>query len=294
MQRINKISFLLIIIILLQPLGFTAKGSNDIPSDFCISSQEFQMLKLINDFRIKNRLPAVRLSKSLSYVAYNHTRDLYNHHPDEDFCNLHSWSQSDRWKSCCYTKDPTSQSCMNEKPKELTQYSFPGYELIYYESDSLDLQNVMDFWRKNTPTSDFFLNTGNWAKYKWSSMGVSIYKGYVSVWVGAGADIEGSPAVCDSKISSDSLSFVNPQKSTIVIDTIPTGRFHLISGSYPTLKEAKKSIEKAKLKGFNDVRIIKRDKTFRISLCSYASLEAAKKAKEKLKLIYKNIWVLKF
>jgi hypothetical protein len=72
----------------MQPSDFTAMGSNNIPADFCISSQEFHMLKLINDFRFKNRLPAVRLSKSLSYVAYNHTRDIYNHHPDEELVTI--------------------------------------------------------------------------------------------------------------------------------------------------------------------------------------------------------------
>jgi hypothetical protein len=183
---------------------------------------------------------------------------------------------------------------MNDKPKELTQYSFPGYELIYYESDTLNLQNVMDFWRRNIPTSDFFLNTGKWAKYKWTSIGISIYKGYVSIWVGVEMDLEGSPLICDNKIASDSISPANLQKSTIPIDSIPTSRFHLIFGSYPTLKQAQKSIEKVKLKGFNDARIIKKDKTFRISLCNYPTLEAAKKAKENLKLVFKNIWVLKF
>jgi len=293
MKKTSNLFFLFIIIFMtMQPMVFIATAVNDIPADFCISSQETNLIKLINDFRKKKHIPAIPASRSLSFVAYTHTHDLFNHHPDEDFCNLHSWSNSDRWKNCCYTKDPSSILCMNEKPKELTHYTAPGFELIYYENDSLNLQNVMDFWQSNAPSSDFLLNTGKWAKYSWKAIGVSIYKGYVSIWVGGETDWEGIISVCSTKSASDSTNLSTIQ--IIPMDTVPSGRFHLITGSYPTPEQALKSIIKVKQKGFNEARIIKKDKTYRVSICDYPTLEASKKGKEKFKMMFKNIWILKY
>jgi len=63
-----------------QPL---VKQGPPVPVSFCISAMEMELYGMINEYRVKYNLPPVPLSRSLSYVAHLHARDLFLHHPDQ-------------------------------------------------------------------------------------------------------------------------------------------------------------------------------------------------------------------
>jgi len=60
--------------------------------DVCLSATEYQLYRQINEYRKERGLDSVPLSKSLSYVAQVHVRDLAENHPHSKRCNMHSWS----------------------------------------------------------------------------------------------------------------------------------------------------------------------------------------------------------
>ena len=64
-----------------------------------ISEQEQQLYNLIMEYRAQKKLPSIPLSKSLTFVAQTHARDLGDNRPDEKKCNMHGglwiWSELD-------------------------------------------------------------------------------------------------------------------------------------------------------------------------------------------------------
>src|ERR1035437_4272893 len=115
--------------------GFSQVPGKEIPVTYCISPMEYKLYKMINDYRRRYDLPAIPLSKSLSYVASTHVKDLFNNHPDQDPCNAHSWSDKGPWKPFCYPRDEKKNNTVWDKPKELTNYKGKGYELVYWENN---------------------------------------------------------------------------------------------------------------------------------------------------------------
>jgi hypothetical protein len=61
-----------------------------------LSADEQQLYDFIMDYRKSMNLPAIPISQSLTYVAQTHSRDLAENRPDQDQCNLHSWSK--KWQ----------------------------------------------------------------------------------------------------------------------------------------------------------------------------------------------------
>jgi hypothetical protein len=57
------------------------------------SADERRLYNEIMDYRKSKNLPSIPLSKSLTYVAQMHSRDLAQNNPDQGKCNLHSWSK---------------------------------------------------------------------------------------------------------------------------------------------------------------------------------------------------------
>jgi len=72
--------------------------------------------KLINAYRAEKKLPNIPFSSKLTEVAELHAMDLMAHPPKGD-CNMHSWSDQEKWEGCCYTDDHKKASCMWDKPK---------------------------------------------------------------------------------------------------------------------------------------------------------------------------------
>ena len=113
--------FLILTLIFSVSFGFTQE----------LTKNEAELYELIMAYRKRKNLPKIPLSPSLTYVAQTHSKDLAENRPDVGNCNAHSWSENGKWTSCCYTSDHSKASCMWEKPKELSNYKFPGFEYPY-------------------------------------------------------------------------------------------------------------------------------------------------------------------
>jgi len=169
--------------------------------EFCISKTEFELYKLINNYRKDKGLPAIEFSKSLSFVAKTHAKDLAENYKESERCNMHSWSNKGDWSSCCYTKDHRKAKCMWGKPKELTNYSGIGYEIAFFSTYPADLANQAEAslkgWKKSKGHNSIIINRGQWKKAKWKSLGIGIYGDYVVAWFGQENDPEGKPRMCE-------------------------------------------------------------------------------------------------
>jgi len=155
----------------------------------CISNEEMKLYNLINEYRKENKLPAIPLSKSLSYVAKKHVMDM-----DENLKEMtHSWS------TCKYNASNNKTfTCMWLKPSELTNYKSNGYECVYSISDGDVLaEEALDTWKTSTAHNNVILNKSIWSSMKWNALGVGIYKNYAAIWFGEDLDEEEIPNVCN-------------------------------------------------------------------------------------------------
>lgn len=153
------------------------------------NAEEMRLFRLVNEYRVRNGLPEIPFSRSLTFVAQMHVRDLNSHPPDGD-CNMHSWSSNGSWSSCCYTLDHARAQCMWNKPRELTSYPGNGYECVLgglgqYQANAT---SAFEGWKRSHPHNAVLLNKGIWSKIHWRALGVGVYKNYASLWFGEEAD----------------------------------------------------------------------------------------------------------
>jgi hypothetical protein len=163
-----------------------------------ITEEELKLYQLIMDYRKSEGLPEIPLSKSLTYVAQVHCRDLADNKPDlKSGCNAHSWSDKGEWTACCYTRDHKQAECMWNKPKELTNYPGYGFEIAGGSSDPrykgfvMTAQYALESWQKSYHHNNVILNKDIWADSEWKAIGIGIYKGFTTVWFGKEEDPEG-------------------------------------------------------------------------------------------------------
>jgi hypothetical protein len=292
--------FLYLTVLLLLPIifsGFIPRESDpvmpqDLPDEFCISSEEYRLYKLINDFRKENDLAVIPISSSLSYVAKIHVRDLADNRPDTSYCNLNSWSANGPWTSCCHSKYKPEPECILNKPRELTQYDGEGHELCYWDSEGADPDTVFEFWATIEQAEDMILNREKWALYGWNSMGVGIYKGYASVWLGELVDSEPEPTIC-VKDSDKEMEIPREDKDNTVVPS-PTGRYYIIFGSFQDIETARQERKKFESQGFYKAKILIKNNNFRVSLSDHPSMEEAQEARSRMAEKYQKAWILKF
>jgi hypothetical protein len=207
-----------IFLLFLVPLQLMTMGQQDerklveIPSSFCISGMDFKLFTMINDYRARYGLAPIPLSKSLSYVAYTHVRDLLLYHPDQGPCNSHSWSANGTWKPFCYPRDENKKNSVWDKPKELTKYKGKGYEIVYWENGPAVIDSIIAFWKSVDYFNSFLMNTGKWNGKKWNAIGISIYENYAAAWFGEVPDPEGPATVCGS------VPPINPKKEQVNLE----------------------------------------------------------------------------
>lgn len=168
----------------------------------CLSQTEFELYKLINEYRAQKGLPEVKLSASLSFVARTHAKDQADNFKDGNRCNMHSWSNKGEWSSCCYTPDHKKAKCMWDKPRELTNYPADGFEISFYStypyaSPEAFAKDILNGWKKSPGHNEVIINKKIWKDMKWLAMGIGIYGDYANVWFGAVDDIAGEPALCE-------------------------------------------------------------------------------------------------
>ena len=176
----------------------------------CLSSEEQKLVKLINDYRIANRLPAVTVSRSMTAVSQWHTIDLVENNPAGGACNNHSWSgaRPDLWTAVCYTANHANASGMWYKPREITNgaYLDNGFENIYWHSSAATAENAFIGWKNSAGHRETILEQGIWNGMQWQSMGVGIYKNYAALWFGKAPDPQGGVNNCGSRSTGGSAT----------------------------------------------------------------------------------------
>jgi hypothetical protein len=257
-----------------------------IPDEFCVSLEEQLLFDKLNLLRKDYGKPAVDFSKSLSYVAKLHVEDLLRNHPDTSVCNLSSWSDKGEWTACCYNPYVPNQDCMWDKPKELTPYTYRGYELAGYFEGSFTVDSVINLWSNSKAVLDMLLTEGNFKEKKWICMGLSMNQDYVSVWFGQRADKMGEPDICTSEIAAvkaDSTALKPKSGET----------FYLIFGAFSDPKDAKEAVKRYKKNGFEEAGILKSEELTRVYLGKYDNLKEAMFAKQQLSYTYREAWIFK-
>jgi hypothetical protein len=187
------------------------KPGPDVPASFCISPAEMKLYNMINEYRKRFDLPAIPLSRSLSYVATTHARDLFLHHPDVAPCNFHSWSGKGHWKPFCYPRDENKKNSVWDKPKELTSYKGKGFEIVYWENNPVSIDSIIPFWRSIDYFNSFLMNAGKWTGKTWNAIGVGIFENYAVAWFGEITDPLDPPIVCGTVVEKKT----KPAKDTI-------------------------------------------------------------------------------
>jgi hypothetical protein len=268
-----------------------------IPDTYCLNEDELQLFNLLNRERQQKGLPKLELSKSLSYVAYLHVRDLYINRPDTvKGCNMHSWSSKGQWTPFCYPRDQTKRRSIWDKPKEITLYPGSAFEVVYYSEDKTGPVEIIELWKGVTPSAALIFNTGKYMKNHWKSAGVSIYKGYASLWLGESKDPETKIRLCSSDSVINSVVSKPSSKSNITREDISQaslGQYYLIFGSYPNFQLARQAQIDLINDGFKNAFIFEKEGKFRTALDKYETMEAARAAKKQLPNKYKNAWILK-
>lgn len=167
-------------------------------NDYCISELEIDLADKINKYRELKKLPAIPISKSLSYTAKIHLIDLIENNPVTKECNAHSWSGKGIWEECCY---PLDSDCIQSKASELTEYSADVAENIHWWEDAFHTpspQGALDGWIESHGHHIVIINE-EWARdFEWKALGVAIYKNYAAMWVGPEADTLAGPEKCET------------------------------------------------------------------------------------------------
>jgi len=275
-------------------LSLTGKTALAQLPDFCLTKDEYRLYTMINEYRAKNGIGIIPVSRSLCYVAKVHARDLYMNNPDTSFCSLNSWSDKGEWTACCHSRYTPSPVCIVNKPKELTKYPGEGHEIAYWDSEQLNPDTIMDFWKSVEVTRELLLNEKKWSFFSWKAIGVGMYKGYACVWVGDMLDTEPEPTLCADTPGADNLAmpFKTVQNNII---TKPEGRYYIIFGSFNTQEDAEKMVAKYRKEGFANAKIMVNDqKTYRVSLDDFPTQQDALNAKSKLGNGYKDAWITKY
>jgi hypothetical protein len=144
------------------------------------------LAKLINDYRASIELPRVPMSAKLTKVAAAHVRDLNEHKPTSEKCNMHSWSKHGPWSACCYDRSKAAARCMWAKPKEIAGYKGSGYEIAASASGIAPAQ-ALEQWQKSPLHHEVMINKRIWTK-PWKAIGVAIEGDYAVAWFGEETD----------------------------------------------------------------------------------------------------------
>ena len=291
-----------------------AKQQNMIPAGFRVSEEEMRLYRMINDYRRRYDLPSIPLSASLSYVASTHVKDLFFNHPDQDPCNFHSWSDKGPWKAFCYPRDENKKNSVWDKPREITGYKGKGYEIVYWENSSADIDSVFNLWRSVDYFNSFLMNTGKWQGTKWEAIGIGVYENYACAWFGQQPDPNGAPLLIgESLVKKEAVDAPKPQQSVNpetkteavsnkeqpgpAISTASTAAvaftYNIIIRSNVPLKDTTKIMKLYSEKGFTNIKSFEKDGKARISVYETKNrAEATAKLKE-IKTKYREAWLLK-
>lgn len=177
-------------IIFLLPAAVMLFASGMQIDSISLSDNDKKLAQLINDYRKKKNLSAIRISKSLTLVAKTHCEDLEKYSKEiKRGCNPHSWSKHGKWTRVDYYPDHRNAQGMWDKPRELSEYKGNGYEI---ECDGASSpEDALKLWKSSPGHNAVIIESGKWKNTDWQSMGVCICKGFAVVWFGEEIDPAG-------------------------------------------------------------------------------------------------------
>jgi hypothetical protein len=324
---------ILLLMLLIFPVQLFCQHSErknqEIPKSFCISQMEFKLYTMINEYRARYDLPAIPLSKSLSFVASTHVKDLVLNHPDKGSCNSHSWSAKGTWKPFCYPKDENKKNSVWDKPRELTSYRGKGYEIVYWENNATIIDSIITFWKSVDYFNSFLMNTGKWTGKRWNAIGIGIYENYAVAWFGELVDPDGQPGICGS--TSDTVKRPSSQKPAtgkksehpksqgatssqaaaplapvpVTPPPLPSetrtetqkaanGRYYIIVKSQSPRAEMEMAQKDLQNRGYSGSRLLEKDRKLRLSLMDFKEKKAADSALKEIKKTFNDAWIMKY
>jgi len=290
MKKGQRIFALVLSIFLFQA---AVKAQTDtIPKDFCISADEYQLYQLVNDYRKAFALPPIALSKSLSFVANLHARDLAANYKTDTLCNMHSWSDKGRWKPICFPKEQSKKNNVWLKAKEISGYPSEAYELTYWSNVKSTAREILSFWRENKAASDRLLNRDDWEKKNWKAMGVAIQNGYAVLWLGDAIDYEVSTPVCGSSIKV--INNASPEyKATHAQKNNQNPVYYITIGSYNKREDAVNAVKSYKEMGYPRTVLVETEHKVRVAIDYFTDKEKADAALKKYGQKFKGAWILR-
>lgn len=156
----------------------------------CEPTEEEELLyRMLMSYRVENGKPEIPLSRSLTYVAQLHVRDLAENKVTPPY-TLHSWSKNGPWEGVRYTANHRHARLMWNKPKELTNYQGDGFEITFSKKGGATAKTAFLSWKEQRSISSIILNTGNWETIRWRAVGVGIHDDYAVLWFGDQDDVE--------------------------------------------------------------------------------------------------------
>lgn len=190
--------------------GPAARGATATTSDVagvCLTPQEAELARLINEYRGTKGLPPIQVSKSLTLVAQQHAWDSVNNSnawpaaPAGKTCNMHSWSgnvnpalQQGTWTGVCYTDDHANMAGMHSKPREIAGYPADGFENSHWASAGASPAGAINGWKNSPGHNAVITEQDGWGPFL--ALGVGISGQYAHMWVGQVADPAGEPPLC--------------------------------------------------------------------------------------------------
>ena len=154
-----------------------------------LSAEEKKLYDLVISYRKENGLAEIPLSKSLTFVAQTHAKDM-EENPAKGDCNMHSWSDKGKWKACCYDDNHGNAPCMWTKPKELTTYKGIGFEIAHWSTNGNDAQTAIYSWKNSPGHNSVMINQGTWKNHEWKAIGIGIFGSYAVIWFGTSEDVQ--------------------------------------------------------------------------------------------------------
>ena len=323
-------SGVLFILSLFLVTGFAQKQVADktVPVSFCISKEEMKLANMINEYRTRYGLPPIPVSRSLSFVAVTHVKDLFFNKPDKKPCNVHSWSDKGNWKPFCYPGDETKLNSVWDKPRELTNYKGKGYEMVYWENGKVNIDSIMDLWKSEEYFNSFLVSSGKWTGTTWNALGIGIYENYAVAWFGLEKDVEGPVYVCGTEpppkpvivepkpavppVAEKKPTSKKPQpepkpetkekpvvpvtpaapKDSLSITSAVPGIYYIVVKSQLPLKASEKEMNTLVSKGYYQSKILKKDNKLRVSIMEFPLKAQADSALREVKKLYKDAWIL--
>ena len=173
----------------------------------CVTPEEAELVRLVNEYRVANGLQPVQSSKRLSHTAQWHLYDrIENPSAVGGICNTHSWSSNPpegiSWIGMCYTSDHSQAAQMWAKPNQISagRYVGNGYELAADTGGTQTAANALLQWQNSPSHNAVILQQGVWASVQFTGMGVAILGPYAVLWFGDGNDPDGGSTACVSEI----------------------------------------------------------------------------------------------